>query len=876
MPLAHGTKLGPYEIAGPLGVGGMGEVYRARDTRLNRTVAIKIIRQHLSSSTLRERFEREGRAVASLSHPNICTLHDVGHQDGIDYLVMECLEGETLAERLTKGPLPLEQTLRYAIQIAAALDRAHRQGVVHRDLKPANVMLTKDGVKVLDFGLAKLDSEQASPEDTTRSMALTAQGMIMGTLQYMAPEQLEGKPADARSDIFALGTVLYEMTAGRKAFEGGSQASVISAILSSDPPGISTLQPGTPPALEHVVKRCLSKDADLRWQTARDVMLELQWVAQAAPQPRAVVATVPGWQKYRTGLAWSAALLMLGAVVWLAESRFGKSPQPVHVLRMPMLPPPDSSFVSPDLSVSPDGTRLAFVAAGQDGKTALWVRALSASNAQQLNGTEGARCPFWSADSRRIGFFAKGKLRTVDVGSGAVEILSDAQPSRAGGISGAWNSSGTIVFAASVAGPLYRISSSGGAAEPVTRIRQGSGQNHLYPFFLPDGKHFLYTVELSTPEDPQPNGLYVGSLDMSAPKLISAELAGNVVFASGCLIYIRARTLLAQPFDPDRFEITGPPVPVAEGMETATFPWAGFSASQNGVLVFQSVDDLSTRLAWFDEGGKELGQLTEAGYKFPRFSPDGRSLAVSSDDAHDGKYCVRVYDLARGISTRLTDGSRDICPVWSPDGKHITYASSDAKGAYIYDIPADGSGHPQLRFKRAAMIVPNDWSRDGDHLVFMDFGKTRPELAIYSAHDSSVTPFAPESEAQFSPDGKWIAWCGPRGYLPGEIYVQPFPGPGGRLQVSTTGGGQPRWSRDGKQIFYMTADKKLMAVSFDSRKMAASTPRALFQTRIVASAYDFFQYDVALDGRFLINSLPASYAPHLTLLTGWTTLLNAR
>ena len=880
MPLAPGTKLGPYEITGSLGAGGMGEVYRARDTRLNRTVAIKVVPEHLSSSALRERFEREGRAVASLNHPNICTLHDIGHQDGIDYLVMECLEGETLAERLHKGPLPLDQTLRYAIQIADALDRAHRQGIVHRDLKPANVMLTKDGVKVLDFGLAKLDSEQGSPEDKTRSMALTAQGMIMGTLQYMAPEQLEGKPADARSDIFAFGAVLYEMTTGRKAFAGGSQASVISAIMSVDPQPISTLQPGTPPALEHIVKRCLSKDPELRWQTARDVMLELQWIAQRGPQA-AVAAPLPARPKYRKWLAGSAALLLvLFPALWLSMKHLGPTPPPVQVMRMPMLPPPDSSFLSPNFSVSPDGARVTFLAVGQDGRTALWVRALSASSAQPLNGTEGATCPFWATDSRRIGFFANGKLRTVDVASGAIETLTDAQPGsgaggKGGGNSATWNRNGTIVFTASLAGPLYQISERGGAPTPVTKIsRQGSSQTHGFPFFLPDGKHFLYTVDSSGPEDVQHNGLYVGSVDSSSPKLITAELSGNVVFASGSLLFIRARTLFAQPFDLGRHEIVGPPIPVAEGMETEVFPWSAFSASQNGVLVFQGVDESSSRLTWFDETGKELGQLPVSGYKYPRLSPDGRSVAVSSDDAGDGKYDVRVYDLARGISTRLTESGHDLCPIWSPDGKYITYGSTDPKGAYICDISRDGSGQRRVHLKRPARIIPNDWSPDG-HLVLMNFAKGYPQLEIYSARDGAVTPFGPESESQFSPDGRWIAWCGPRGHLPGEIFVQPFPGPGGRLQISTTGGGQPRWSRDGKQIFYMTSDKKLMAVSFDSRKMSAGAPRLLFQTRIVASAYDYFQYDVAPDGRFLINSLPVGYAPHLTLLTGWPTLLKA-
>ena len=875
--LSAGAKLGPYEILSPLGAGGMGEVYRARDTRLNRTVAVKIVPQHLLSSGARERFEREGRVVASLNHPNICTLHDIGHQDGIDYLVMECLEGETLAERLKKGSLPPDQTLRYGIQIADALDRAHRQGVVHRDLKPANIMLTKDGVKVLDFGLAKAEVGQVA--DATRSIELSGEGTILGTLPYMAPEQVEGNMSDARTDIFAFGAVLYEMATGQRAFKSQSQAGLITAILSSEPPPISTLQPGTPPELDHVVKRCLSKDVERRWQTARDVMLELQWIAEGRSQAGIVAEAAPRSRKNWERLAWSAAVLLLIVAVWLATVHFRSTLAPVQVVRLPMLPPPDSSFLSPNFAVSPDGARVAFTAAGQEGMSTMWVRTLSASRAQQLNRTEGASHPFWSADSRRIGFFAAGKLRTIDVEGGAVEVLSDASPStrsgRGGGNSGTWNATGTILFAPSVAGPLYRISSAGGAAVPVTRVlRPNSGESHSSPFFLPDGKHFLYTVEISTVEDPPRDGLYVGSLDSSVTKLLAPGLDGNVIFASGHLLFIGGRILLAQPFDPGRLEITGPPIPVAEGMETEVFPWSGFSASDNGLLVFQAVDESASRLEWFDATGKELGQLPVAGYKYPRLSPDGRSLAVSSDDAGDGKYCVRVYDLARGVSTRLTDGGIDLCPIWSPDGREISYGSAATSTGTIYAVLADGSGHPRVLLQRGRRIAPNDWSPDG-HMVFMDFTRNLPELEIYSAGDRSVTLFGAESEAQFSPDGKWIAWCGPRGHFAGEVFVQPFPGPGRRLQISTSGGGQPRWSRDGRQIYYVTSDKKLIAVTFDPQRMAATAPRVLFQTRIVAPSYDYFQYDVAPDGRFLINSLPAGYAPHLTLLTGWTALLKA-
>ena len=467
-------------------------------------------------------------------------------------------------------------------------------------------------------------------------------------------------------------------------------------------------------------------------------------------------------------------------------------------------------------------------------------------------------------DSRRIAFFADGKLRAVNVRDGSVETLGDAESRRGG----AWNREGTILFPPSAAGPLYRISDTGGVAVPVTRIQQGRGEGHSHPFFLPDGKHFLYFVRS---DDPQGSGIYIGSLDSSVAIRIPLGLAENAAFASGHLIFVRGRSLMAQPFDLDRLEPKGPAVPIAEGVEPDVGGRPEFSVSQTGVLVFQSEADAPSRLVWFDGSGKEMGTLPGVGFKYPRFSPDGRSLAVSSDDARDGKYYIRVYDLTRGISTRLTNGGSDLCPVWTKDGKEITYASTDGNIRYMYTIAADGSGPPQILLKGARM-VPNDWSLDG-HLVFMDFAKGPPRLAMYSAGDHSVAPLGGESEAQFSPDANWIAYSGPRGRLSGEIFVQPVRGPSRRFQISNAGGGQPRWSHDGKRIFYLAPDKKLMAVTFDPQNMTATAPQPLFQTRIVAFGYDFSQYDVAPDGRFLITSLPANSSSPLTLVTGWTALL---
>ena len=862
-------------VEAPLGAGGMGEVYRSRDTRLDRIVAIKILPQHLMEKpNAKQRFEREARAISSLQHPNICTLYDVGHQDGVDFLVMEYLQGETLADRLTKGALSIEQVAKYGIEICEGLEKAHRSGVVHRDLKPSNIMLTKTGVKLLDFGLAK--ALEVAPAASLTSLPtlsksrepapekpLTAEGAIVGTFQYISPEQLEGKDADARSDIFALGAVLYEMATRKRAFEGKSQASVIAAILEREPPPISTLQPMSPPMLDRVVKTCLAKDPDARLQSAHDVKLQLEWIRDAG-STSSISAPPVSRRRLSQIIAWSiAAMCFLGAIA-LAATLFLRVPKSSQPVRSSLLPPSGSTFEPYNLAISPDSTRLAFVALGPDGQDTLWVRSLAASSAQQLSGTTGAAFPFWSPDGRRIGFFAAGKLKIADILGGTVEVLADARAGRGG----TWNRDGIIVFAPDIGGPLFRISDTGGATAPVTAIPH-SGQACRWPFFLPDGKHFLYFVDWSSPSDPQQNGIYVGSLDSMPPKLISAELTGNIVYASGHLLYVRNRSLMAQPFDQDRLETTGPAVPVAaEELEKhAGFSESGFSVSQNGMLVFQSAADSPSRLVWYDPTGKELAEVPGAGYKDPAISPNGRFLAVSSDDGHNGKYFIRVFDLERGISTPLTDGGRDEAPTWTRDGKRISYGAEHGAGLPIQDVPVDGSASPRV-LVTGNRVVPCGWSPDG-HLVFMQFDRGFPSLAIYSDKDHNVTQFvSADSEGQFSPDGKWIAAAG--------IFVQPFPGPGARIQISNGDDAQPRWSRDGKQIFYLQPDRKLMAVNFDSRTGAASAPRELFQTRVVAPNFNLFQYDVAPDGRFLINSLPADHSSPLTLIANWDALVKKR
>ncbi len=866
MSLEPGTRLGHYEIASPLGAGGMGEVYRARDVRLERTVAIKILSpQFASDSRHKQRFEREAKTISALHHPHICALYDVGSQDGVDYLVMEFVEGETLATRLAKGALPLEQVLRFGTQICDALDRAHRGGVVHRDLKPANIMLTPAGIKLLDFGLAK----SVAPADgmtltaaLTPTSPMTAQGAIVGTIPYMSPEQLEGKELDGRSDIFSLGAVLYEMLTARRAFGGKNQHSVAAAILENDPEPISNLKAAIPPTLGHAIDLCLAKDREERWQTSRDLALELKWIAEAAsatrPTPQAVSRS-----SFRERSAWGVAAVLVIALVAMAIALTKRiPPAPAQVVRSSLLPPPGSSFLPYNFAIAPDGSRMAFVALGPDGQTSLWVRGLSSPDAQQLTGTEGATLPFWSPDSLHLGFFAQGRLRTVDLVNSSVQILCDAAP----GFGGSWNRDGVILFASGVTGPLYRIPATGGTPEAVTRVPQGSTESHHFPAFLPDGIHFVYFANWSDTGSRR-NGVYAASLDSGAPKLVAADIQGNVFFASGHLLYVHDRTIMAQPFDVSTLQTQGAGLPLTQQEVDRFFDFwqSGFSVSQDGKLLFQSAADAPARLVWYDSAGKEIGQFPEVGYEGPQFSPDGRSLAVYSDDEHNGKHFIRIYDLKRGISARLTDGGNESNPVWSRDGKFIAYRNGSLN---IEVVPADSSGPPRLLVK-GINLIPCDWSADGD-LIYMSVGGDGPfpSLYVYSPKNQKAARFGRfGAEPQFSPDGKWIAYVE---RPTTQIVVQPLSGPGAHIQISDVAGStQPRWSRNGRKIFFVHPDRKLMVVAFDPATHSASPPRVFARTRIAVTAFGWFQYAVASDDRVLVNSLPADHSSPLTLITNW-------
>jgi serine/threonine protein kinase/Tol biopolymer transport system component len=890
-PLTRGTRLGPYEILALVGAGGMGEVYRARDTRLGRDVAIKILSTHLSfDPDLKRRFEREARAVCLLTHPNICCLYDIGSQDGIDFIVMEYLEGETLADRLTAGLLPLQQALKIGVEIADALDKAHREGIIHRDLKPGNIMLTKSGSKLMDFGLAKpvtaamsvtspgsVQTPSPSMMNVTTLTAprapFTERGTIMGTLLYMAPETIQGQAADVRSDIFSFGCVLYEMVSGKRPFTGESRLNIAAAILEKEPQPISNLQPLTPAALEHVVLRCLMKDPEERWQSARDLSRVLKWISEGVRLTQASEPAPRLRQKVWERLAWGVAALCIAMLAWLSVAHWGTT-QPAETphLRLSLLPPPSTSFVPYNFAISPDGGRLAFVAAAQDGGTALWIRSLAAGAAQQLTSTEGAIYPFWSPDSRQVGFFQASKLKSIDPGSGAVQILCDAP----GALGGAWNDRGTILFAgqnwpSGVISRILKVSASGGEPEPVTKGNVPSSST-FWPSALPDGDHFLYFI-LGRSKPAQKQGIYVGSLSTQENKLISSEIVGNIQFASSRLYYVRDRSLMAQPFDLKRLQLTGLPEAVSrqELEEAPAFSRAGFSVSDNGVVVFQSATESASQLSWFDRSGKELEGLPRAGYRDPALSRDGALLAVSSDDDHNGKRYIHIYDFVRGTSTRVSEGGTEVFPVLSPDGKRVAYVVNNARTSQYIDIAAtDGSGKSE-RLAASDFLIPNDWSADGRFLVYMNFQHGLPELEFLDLLSHSQTAYGPGAEAQFSPDGKWIAFTGPGSGSDQdtEVYVAPIHGPGRRIQISNHGGAQARWRADGKELFYITKDKKLMAVAMDMshNEPGAGVPHLLFQTHIIGSRIVLFQYAVSPDGkRFLINSTPSIGAAPLTVL----------
>ena len=851
----------------------MGEVYRARDTRLERTVAIKVLPQHLSSSAeVRQRFEREAKTISALSHPHICALYDVGNQDGVEYLVMEYLEGETLAGRLARGALPLEQTLRYGVEIADALDKAHRQGIVHRDLKPGNVMLTKAGVKLLDFGLAKVFAPTGPSSGLTAlptvagGTPLTQEGTILGTFQYMAPEQLEGREADGRSDVFAFGAVLYEMATGRKAFEGKSQASLIASILTSEPPSLSTIQPMTPAALDRVVKTCLAKDPDDRWQSAHDIASELQWIAQGSGAGVAVAAPVGARRRMRERWAWTAAAAALVAAVVLAAVALRGPRDRGRPVRLSLEQPAKAPFEFFDhVSVSPDGRSVAFIAHAAGGKLSIWIRPLDSLSAKPLAGTDGVTGLFWSPNGASIGFFADGKLKRIESAGGAPQVLADAPA----GHGGTWNADGVILFSPTAYSPLLRISATGGATTAVTKLAPRE-DGHIWPDFLPDGRHFVFLADASTTPD---HSIRLGALDSPESEKLVSPAVTNLAFAPpDRILFVRAGTLVAQRLDVAKRKLVGDPVPLGEQLALCDLQHGfDFSVSETGTLVYRSASP-ETQLVWFDREGKRLAAIGEpARYGRIELSPDEKQLVCERLDADLRHGNLWLVDLTRGSTSRLTSGATsDYAPAWSPDGRRILYGSARTGVADLYEIASGGGSSEKLVLHDSVDKNPMAWSPDGRFaLISVISPKTDEDIWVLPFSGAGkpqplvVTQFT-ELDAQISPDGRWFAYASDEsGRF--EVYVQAFSDTAQRYRVSTAGGGRPRWRGDGKELFFV-ADGVLRSVAISgATALEAGPPKDLFR---MAGLED---YSVSRDGKRILAAVSPDQTPDLsaTVVLNW-------
>jgi serine/threonine protein kinase len=902
MSLTAGTRLGPYEVQAPLGAGGMGEVYRARDTRLDRTVAIKVLPTEFAGEpTLRERFDREARLISSLNHPHICALFDVGQQDEVSYLVIEYLEGETLASRLEKGRLKLDPALQIAVQIAGALDAAHRAGVVHRDIKPGNVMLTRAGAKLLDFGLARtgplLSTSSSMSIMPTTPAAVTSQGAILGTLQYMSPEQLDGSEADARSDVFAFGALVYEMVTGRRAFEGKSQASLIAAIMSADPPPMATLQPVAPAPLDRVIRKCLAKDPDERWQSARDLADELTWIARAEPNVAAelgrTLSPTIGVRSSRERIAWivagslaavATAALLLGYLGYLSPQA-----EPANLYRTSLELPPGASLegVAPGrrVALSPDGRMLAFVAAEDYSRERhLWVRRLDSLSAQVLPGTEGANSPFWSPNSRYIAFVSQGRLRKVDVTGGPPITLTQ----EAAALGGSWNRDDVILFVTKP-GPLFRISASGGGIpEAVTVVDKNT---HSDPFFLPDGRRFLFEVtDLSNSGS---GGIYIGDLQGQQPPKRLLAVNSNALMANGHLLFLRDRTLMAQPFDDRRLELAGAPVVIGDDVEASSLPVAGsITVSTTGALAYRSgAASVRTQLVWYDRGGKRLSTVGDPTDQMTvSLSPDGSRAAVSVLDPTRFTRDLSIVDLERkGLRTRFTfDPADEMSPVWTHDGREIIFASRRSGRLDLFKKPASGVGaEVELYSDGQNNLYPTDVSRDGKYLLFFTgnaLSKTANDLWLLPlTGEAKPQLFLQTSAAEFygtiSPDGRWIAFSSSEAGRP-EIWVASLPNADSKWQVSRDGGNLVRWRGDSKELFFIAPNGDVMAASVDGSGTALVTGelKKLFESNIRTVGFagsNSHNYDVTPDGqRFLIAVTDGTTSqPPTTLLVNWTSAL---
>jgi serine/threonine protein kinase len=862
LTLAIGTKLGPYLIEAAAGAGGMGEVYKAKDTRLDRSVAIKVLSTQIADNAdLRQRFDREAKAISSLNHPNICTLHDVGHQDGIDYLVMEYLDGETLASRLTKGALPGPELLTIAIQVADALDKAHRQGLVHRDLKPGNIMLTKGGAKLMDFGLAKLQQAGGIVQGVsgiTRTTPLTGEGTIIGTLQYMSPEQLEGKEADVRSDIFSFGAILYEMVTGKRAFEGGSQASLIASILKEQPRPIAEVQPLSPPMLDRVIRQCLEKDADHRWQAAGDLKRALQWISEGGSQV-GIPISVSARRKLRERILWGAVVALGAAAATLGVVQLTRTIPTPKVARW-VIPPATglASITWPRLS--PDGSLIAFQAVDTMGQTGIYIRPLNTLESHLLVKIQGDNSrPFWSPDSKQLAFFEANQLKKVSIAGGLAQLVCEAT----NGSDGAWGAGGVILFDGARTDSIRQVAASGGVPTAASKIDHAHGEHMAaWPCFLPDGEHFLFLSDRDSSAEEYT--LKVGSI-RSLDATVLTRVNSRVDYAGGYVLYLKNELLVAHQFDSKKLQFVGEPVPLS-GSISALAERALFSASDDGTLIYQRGQSGGSRsILRVNRRGDSTSLIGPSGrYLDFALSPDNSRIAYGFQTEQANAVDIWVRDIKRDVASRLTFGPAvNAWPVWTPDGSKVIYTSNRTSGRFsVWQRNANGTGTDEKLFAMDTTDVSvTDISRDGaTALLSVSFNNV--DMWVFSTATRKAEPLLaqPYSEQRgaLSPSGKFLAYQSDETNRP-EIYVRELGPTGGKWQISTQRGRAPLWRADGRELYYISPDFDFMAVPISyEHGLEIGTPVKLFNHRYIWSGTNtHVPYAVTNDGQHFLILAPA-------------------
>jgi eukaryotic-like serine/threonine-protein kinase len=882
MALASGARLGPYEIQSPLGAGGMGEVYRARDTRLGREVAVKVLPAAFARDPERlRRFQQEAQAVAALNHPNILAIHDFGQHEGSPYIVTELLEGETLRGRLQAGALPVRKATEIAEQIARGLASAHDKGIVHRDLKPENIFIARDGrVKILDFGLAKLTPEAPAPDAATLP-SQTQPGVVMGTVGYMSPEQVRGQAADHRSDLFSFGAILYEMLSGRRAFHGDTSVEIMNAILKQEPAEDSA-SGHIPPALSRIVGHCLEKNTAERFQSAHDVAFALGALSGSVSSVTAAV-NIESPRSWWPRLRMAAEVALLGAVILLGWRLTRHTSDAASFATLAAIPPPPGEGFWANMTlpaaISPDGKFLAVIAM-RNGHTQLWLGRHDSADAQPIAGSEDAANPFWSPDSRYIGFFAGTKLKKVDVAGGSVSDICTAGYFSMGG---SWSSRGVILFSVLGRG-IQQVPDGGGTPEPVAGLSlSADAAGQYWPSFLPDGKHFFYLEWRYPRPGSHENTVWIGSLDGQKAQRLPLT-STNVQYASGYLLFNRDGDLFAQEFDAARLQSRGSARPIARNIQFDTFfEEASFTASNNGILVYGPAGTgINSELTWMDRSGKVLGVLGDPGeFERQAISPDGKRVAVGVKPAGP-RETIWIYDVDRGTRVPLIPGETSPVaygPRWSPDGKRVAYRTTEGKTAALNVRAADGSGdEKQIGARDAGVITVEDWSSDGLYFAIrlpkLGGAQNWQDTFQVRRADGEGKPLLEISDAadgKFSPDGHWLAYSDDNS---GELFVTPFPGPGARIAVSSKGGSDPRWRGDGRELFYLTDDQDLISVQVreSQKEFRVLSSQRLFRIALPGNA-GF--YDVTRDGkRFLVNiRTHKEQAAPLTVVTNWPALV---